>query len=138
MEVCTAIFPEVRNGGTVTVRLVAVAAVTTALIPLKNTLLRDGEGSNFVPLIVMAVPVTAVLGLNPLIVGGPEVSSANCWVLVTDPEGDCTKIAPPMAPESGISTTIWVWVEDTTVAEVPEEPANLTVFCEGVGLKPAP
>jgi hypothetical protein len=138
-EVWTATFPLVVNGGTRTVRAVEVAAVTSALIPLKNTLLSLGEeASKPVPEIVTVEPEAATVGVKPVIVGGVEVSRAKDWVLVAAPFEVETYSALFTVPEDGTVTASWVVVAADTVARVPPEPANLTVFWLGVELKPEP
>lgn len=64
--VVTDIVPEPAPDGTVTVILVEVKAVTTALIPLKATC---GEGLKFVPVIITVAPVAPLVGLKLVIVG---------------------------------------------------------------------
>jgi hypothetical protein len=86
----------------------------------------------------MLVPVAPMVGVKPVMVGGPETSSASCWALVACPDGEDTKIEPLIVPVAGTLTTSWVAVAETTVACVPPEPPKRTVFCPGVALNPAP
>jgi hypothetical protein len=55
--------------GTVTTKLVAVALVTVADVPLNFTVLLDGVESNPVPLIVTEAPIGPIDGVNDEIVG---------------------------------------------------------------------
>ena len=52
----TVIFPVVAPAGTVVVIDVAVLPVTTAVVPLKATVLFEGVVSKFVPVMVTVVP----------------------------------------------------------------------------------
>jgi hypothetical protein len=51
--------------GTVTTKLVAVALVTVADVPLNFTVLFEGVGSKLVPVIVTDVPTTPIVGVKP-------------------------------------------------------------------------
>ena len=70
----------------------------------------------FVPLTVTAVPATPIVGVNPLIVGAPvsEVTVNTC-ALVAEPPGAVTPITPVVAP-AGTAVTIWVVVDEVTLA----------------------
>lgn len=126
-------------GGTTTVRLVGVAAVTCARIPFRKTSFIEGEeASKPVHVIVSVEPGMAMLGVNPVIVGGADASSANCWTLVEFPLGLETYTVPSTAPERGTVTTSWDFVADVTVAIVVVGPPNRTVFWPAVALNPAP
>jgi hypothetical protein len=60
--VVTLTVPLVAPAGTVTVSLVALAAVTVAAIPLNRTVFPAGVGANAVPLIVTLDPTLARRG----------------------------------------------------------------------------
>ena len=66
----TLMSPVVAPAGTITCRLVAVAEVTVAAMPLILTVLLDGVGSKLVPVIATVVPTGPPVGENPLMVGG--------------------------------------------------------------------
>ncbi len=65
----TVIFPEVAPAGTVTVILVAVLAVTVAVVPLNCTVLFEGVVLKFAPVIVTEIPTEPEVGVNEVIVG---------------------------------------------------------------------
>jgi hypothetical protein len=74
MAVCpptvTEIVPALAFVGTVTVKLVVVAAVTVAgMLLKKRTLLLAGMVLNPVPVRVMLAPMAALVGVKPVIVG---------------------------------------------------------------------
>ncbi len=70
----TVIFPLIASTGTVAVRVVLVASVTTAITPLNFTKLADGFVLKFKPVIVTELPTGPEVGENPLTVGaGPSV-----------------------------------------------------------------
>ena len=54
--------------------LVAVLAVTTAVVPLNFTMLLAGVKSKFVPVIVTEVPIGPLVGVKLVIVGGSIVT----------------------------------------------------------------
>ena len=56
--------------GTVTVKLVVLAAVTVAFVAPKKTILLAGVALKFVPVIVTAVPMGPLLGLKEVMTGG--------------------------------------------------------------------
>ena len=64
--VVTDMVPEPAPEGTVTVILVELEAVTTALMPLNAT---TGDGPKFVPVIITVAPVAPLVGLKLVIVG---------------------------------------------------------------------
>jgi hypothetical protein len=68
----TVIVPVVAPAGTEVEILVAVLAVTTAVVPLNLTMLLAGVGSKFVPVIVTVVPMGPFPGVNEVMVGGEE------------------------------------------------------------------
>jgi hypothetical protein len=57
--------PVVAPAGTVTTKLVAVALVTVADVPLNFTVLFEGVVLKLVPLIVTDVPTAPIVGVNP-------------------------------------------------------------------------
>ena len=71
----TVIVPVVAPTGTDVVMLVAVLAVTTAVVPLNFTMLLAGVKSKFVPVIVTEVPIGPLVGVKLVIVGAilPDV-----------------------------------------------------------------
>jgi hypothetical protein len=120
--------------GTAVVNEVEVPAVRLANPPLNRVLLLASTVSKFVPLIVVDVPATAVVGVKLVIVGAFDVVTVNADELVADPLGVVTAIVPVVAP-AGTETTRLVVVAALTVAAVP---LNATVFCAAVELKPMP
>ena len=64
------IFPVVAPAGTSTVRLVAVAALTVAMVPLNFTVLLAIVGEKLVPVRVTMVPAVPVVGEKPVRVKG--------------------------------------------------------------------
>ena len=56
--------------GTVTVKLVVVAAVTVALVAPKNTILLAAVVLKLVPVIVTVAPTAALVGVKEVMVGG--------------------------------------------------------------------
>jgi hypothetical protein len=82
---------------------------------------------------VIAVPATAIAGVNVVIVGAVE-PTLKVVVLVAVPDGLVTEIVPVVAAPGTVATSSVVDA-DTTVAVVP---LNLTVFCDGVALKAVP
>src|SRR5215831_2403141 len=84
---------------------------------------------------VTGSPARPTEGVNPVIVGAPAVEvTTNDELLVAEPPGAVTLIAPLVAP-TGTFTTNWLAVADATVAAVP---LNVTVFWLGVVLNPIP
>ncbi len=69
--VATVTVPVVAPDGTVTVRRVAVAAVTVAVVPLNLTVLAPVVVAKPVPPMVTFAPVAARLGFTPAIVSAP-------------------------------------------------------------------
>src|SRR5919201_1264649 len=118
---------------TVVVRLVAVAAVIWARdLPVATTSLAVVV-SNPVPVTVTVPPTEATPG-EKLVIEGPAGPTVYDPIEHAVPPGAVTLIVPEVAPP-GTVATIFVAVEETTVATVP---LNLTVFCDGVALKPVP
>jgi len=65
----TLITPEVAAAGTVVVKLVAVLAVTVAIVPLNVTILLVGIILKFVPVMVTALKTAPDIGVKEVIVG---------------------------------------------------------------------
>ena len=70
LELITDIDSYVAPTGTVTVKLVAEAADTAALIAPKNTILFNAVVLKPVPVIDTVVPTTPLVGVNEVMVGG--------------------------------------------------------------------
>lgn len=126
----TVIFPVVAPEGTVTVRLVALAALTVAVVLLNLTVLFAGVALKLVPVMVTADPTPPEEG-EKLVTEGTVVKSP-VEVPVNPPT--VTAILPVVAP-LGTVTVRDVVVCAVTVAVTP---LNVTVFCPGVALKELP
>ena len=135
-KVVTLKCPEVMTPGIEVERLVLVAALANVLVRLTARASFDAVGSKFVPLTVTDVPAAAIAGVKLVIVGAapPEVVTVNDELLVALPDGDVTLIAPVVAPV-GTAVTIWVAVDDVTVAATP---LKVTEFWPALALKPVP
>jgi hypothetical protein len=104
--VCTEIFPDPDCKGTPVLMVVAVAEYTGATTPLNLTVLLDGTGLKFVPVIVTGVSSDPIVGVKLEIVGAPAVgATVNDALLVALPEGDVTLIVPVVA-EAGTVAVI--------------------------------
>jgi hypothetical protein len=101
--VATVIGPELTGGGTWSVRLVAVAAVTLAQVAFKRTLLLATAVSKFVPVRVTDEPRVADPGLKPVMVGA-RFATVKVAVLVEAPPGAVTLIVPLVAPLGTVVT----------------------------------
>jgi len=134
--VVTEMRPDPVAVGTLVDMAVGVAEVTTAYPGVLNlTLSLVGVGSKFVPVMLTGVPLTAIVGVNPVMVGIPLTPvTVKGLLLLADPAGAVTAIVPVVAP-AGTVTTSCVAVAALTVAAVP---LNVTVFWPAVGLKPVP
>ena len=120
----TAIGPLVAPLGTVAVKLVALAAVTVALVPLNFTVLLAAVALKFVPVIVTGVPTGPICGLKPVI-GGIGTVTINAELLVPElaaPVTD-TSTKPPIAPVGTITVKV-VAVAALTVADIPGFPVE--------------
>lgn len=73
----TVIFPVVAPAGTVVVIDVAVLAVTTAVVPLKFTVLFGGVVLKLVPVIVTVAPMLPLAGVKLMMVGVGGVPTVN-------------------------------------------------------------
>ena len=70
----------------------------------------------------------------PEIVGASDPATTNESALFAEPLGDVTPMRPVVAPEGTVATSV-VELADTTVAPVE---LKVTVFSDGVSLKPVP
>lgn len=103
--VAMAICPEVAVVGTVALTCVLVALVTAPREPLNDTL-SFATISKFVPVSATEVPGAPIVGVNPVIVGAPELAATvKTPLLVTEPEGVVTVIGPVVAV-AGTAATI--------------------------------
>ena len=81
-------------------------------------------------------PTAAIAGVNPEMVGSPELAVTVKGLAFADPAGVVTPIAPePGTAPAGTLVTMLVAVLEATVAD---KPLTVTVFSEGVALKPVP
>jgi hypothetical protein len=71
--------------GTVTVREFVVAVWTAACTDPKKTILFEAISLKFVPVIVTTAPLVAVLGLNPVIIGGAEAAQTEAIAIHIHP-----------------------------------------------------
>lgn len=104
--------------GTVIVRLVAFACVTSARMVLTAATFSTSTGSKFVPVSVTALPTAATAGLNDAIVGAGAGVTVNDPAAVVDAVGVATVIAPDVAP-TGTATRRRLGDADVTLACVP-------------------
>ncbi len=133
--VITDICPDPVLPGTLVLRLAAVADVTGEAELLNLRLFLEGTVSKLVPLTVTDVPGVPIVGMKLVIVGAPvEAVTVKTLALVEDPPGAVTPSTPVVAP-AGTAVTIWVVVDEVTLAETP---LNVTAFWLGVVLKPVP
>jgi hypothetical protein len=126
----------VAPAGTGTVRLVALACVTPARVPLNFTMLSAVTGEKFVPTIVTLVPVVPVAGeklvMDKLDAG--VVLNVKLFVDVTSSLPTSTVILP-VVPPTGAATVRLVVVAEVTGVTTP---LNLTTLFAGVGEKFVP
>ena len=80
------------------------------------------------------MPGGPIVGERLVIVGVPEATTVKEALLETEPAEVVTEINPVVAPV-GTVVTIFVAVDETTVADAP---LNVTVFWLGVVLKAVP
>ena len=97
-------------------------------------LLLNAVVSKLVPLIETEVPLVPIVGVKLVIVGALELTTVKLVALEIDPAGEVTLITPVVAPE-GTLVTIFVAVDEVTVAAVP---LNVTVLLPGVVLNAVP
>ena len=91
--------------------------------------------SKFVPVRVTVVPGEPMVGVKPLIVGGPTgVITMKVALLVAEPVGVVTEISPVVAP-AGTLVVICEAVAAVTVAAML---LNVVVFSLAAELKPVP
>ena len=130
----TVIAPVVAPEGTEVVILVAVLAVTVAVVPLNFTVLFAGVALKFVPVIVTEVPTAPLVGVKLVMVGVEAVVTVKLVALVPVCPPTVTVIPPDVAPV-GTDVVILVAALAVTVAVVP---LNFTVLLAGVALKFVP
>jgi hypothetical protein len=124
--------PVVATSGTIVVSVVVLAPVTLACTPLNVTVFAPKYPLKFVPVIVIVLPPTPLVGVKPEIVGGGITVKLD--PLVADCPPTVTLIGPVVAP-AGTTATRDVAVALVTLAATPLKP---TVFAEAVVLKLAP
>jgi hypothetical protein len=124
--VVTEIDPEEAPEGTEVVMLLAFEEVTTAVVPLNDTI---GELLKFVPLIVTTVPTAPSEGVNTVIVGVGRTIKFDPLITVTP--FTVKEIAPSDAP-IGTEVVMLLEVEAETTAATPP---NVTTLSDGVVLK---
>jgi hypothetical protein len=126
--------PVVALAGTDVVKVVVVAAVTVAKVPLKRTTLSVSVVLKFVPKSVTSAPGAPLVGVNPVKVGVGSTVNVPALVMVTPVPLTRTEMGPVVAPE-GTSTVKVVADALVTVARVP---LNRTVLLAIVELKLVP
>jgi hypothetical protein len=126
--------PVTAPAGTKVVKVVVVAAVTVANVPLKRTIFSSGVVLKFVPKIVTSAPGAPLVGVNPVKVGVGSTVNVPALVTVTPVPLTSTEMVPVVAPE-GTSTVKVVADAPVTVARVP---LNRTVLLARVELKLVP
>jgi hypothetical protein len=112
----TVIFPVAAPDGTVVVREVEVAALTTAAVPLKVTTLLAGVVLKLVPVIVIVAPTAPLDGENPVMVGVGKTVKLETLVNVIP--AVTTVIFPDVAPP-GTVVVREVPFDEVTTAAVP-------------------
>ena len=90
--------PVVAPAGTVMVKLVVLAVVTVAAVPLKVTLLLAAVGLKFVPVMVTVAPTKPLVGLISVIVGGGITTVNDTPEFEVSPEVEVKKMGPLCAP----------------------------------------
>ena len=133
---CTVILPLVAPAGTGTVRLVALACVTPAIVPLNFTILSATVGEKFVPTIVTLVPVVPVAG-EKLVMDKFDTGGALNVKLVADVTTSLptSTVILPVVPPTGAVTVRLVVVAEVTGATTL---LNLTTLFAGVAEKFVP
>jgi len=126
----TDIAPVVAPVGTEVVILVAVDAVTTAVVPLNLTVLFAGVASKLVPVIVTLVPSGPLVGVKLAIVG----VTIKLVELVAVCVPMVTTMGPVVAPVGTVAVML-VEVDAVTEASVP---LNVTVLFPGIASKFVP
>jgi hypothetical protein len=127
----TVIFPVNAPEGTVVVREVEVAALTTATVPLKATTLLAGVVLKLVPVIVTVAPTAPLAGLKDVKVGvgrTVKLDPVNVIPLTV------TEMFPVVAPAGTVVVNVVVVAALTTAAV----PLKNTALFAGVVLKLVP
>jgi len=132
--VATLIGPVVAPDGTVVVRLVVVAAVTVASVPLKRTSLEDGVVLKFVPEIVTDALSDPLVGVKVVMVGVGSTVKDAALLIVTPVPLTVIEIGPAVAPAG---TEVVRLVDDAAVT-VANVPLKRTMLFAGVLLKFVP
>jgi hypothetical protein len=128
----TEMVPVVAPDGTVTVSEVVVAALTTADVPLNETILFEGVELKFVPEIITVAPTAPLDGLKDVNVGVGKTVKLEALVRVIPLT--VTEMVPVVAP-AGTVTVSEVVEAALTTADVP---LNETTLFAGVVLKFVP
>jgi hypothetical protein len=124
--VVTDINPVEAPDGTMVTMLVELAEVTTAVVPLNDTV---GEALKLVPLMVTVAPTAPLTGVNPEIDGIGNTTKFELLVTVTP--FTVKEINPVPAP-TGTVVVILFEVDAVTIAATP---LNLILFSDGIPLK---
>jgi hypothetical protein len=133
--VATVTFPDPAACGTVTVRLVLVAALTWARVRPNETLSSAAVAEKPVPVMVTVVPGSPIAGLIAVIVGTcvPARTEKVC-ALVAVVEPTVTATAPEFTPDGTVTTRRVADAEVTAAAA----PLNVTVSADAVAENPVP
>jgi hypothetical protein len=118
----TVIIPVVAPGGTVVVMVLVVDSLTTAVVPLKETILSPGLVLKFVPEIITVAPTAALIGLKLVIAGVGRTVKVEALVNVTPLV--VTEMVPVVAPEGTVVVMV-VEVDALTTAVVPLKETTL-------------
>ncbi len=124
--VVTEINPEDAPDGTVVTMVVELAEVTTAVVPLNDTV---GEALKLVPVMVTVAPTAPLTGVNPEIDG---IGNTIKFVLLETVTPFTVKEIKPVPAPTGTMVVILLEVEAVTIAATP---LNLILFSDGVTLK---
>src|SRR5216683_2149865 len=128
-------FPMPAAAGTVTVRLVPLAAVTSALVLPNVTTSLAAVELKPLPVTMTCVPAGPLVGDIDVITGAVGAAwTVNGSGLLADP-ADVDTVTVPLVAPPGTVTTRLLTEADTTAALVP---LNLTVSPLAAGLNPAP
>src|SRR5712692_5582670 len=127
--------PDPQTLGVLVARPVAVEARVFTEVPLILIVSLPGVERKLVPVMVMGTNDSPIVGVNETIVGSPGGGvTVKLEPLVTVPLELVTVIVPLVAA-AGTVVTIWVLLEEVTVAATP---LKTTVFWLGVELNPEP
>jgi hypothetical protein len=110
------IVPVVAPAGTVVVMEVEVDAVTTAVVPLNETILFAGVVLKLVPDKITVAPTAPEAGSNPVSVGEPGTVKIEALVTVTPA---VVTVINPVAAPIGTVAEIVVAFDEVTVAVTP-------------------